>query len=58
VSERMKVRFECRDPHFFSSCPALCRASTPFFFRFKDVDGRDEPGHDESMQFDAIRKKP
>jgi len=29
-----------------------------FLFRFKDVDGRDEPGHDESMQFDAIRKKP
>jgi hypothetical protein len=22
------------------------------------MDGRDEPGHDELMQFDATRKKP
>ena len=30
-----------------SSCPALCRASTPFgSFRKQDVDGRDKPGHD------------
>jgi glyceraldehyde 3-phosphate dehydrogenase len=28
----------------FSSCPALCRAST--FFSQQDVDGRDKPGHD------------
>src|SRR6185437_4180171 len=30
-----------------SSCPALCRASTPFFFRRQGVDGRDKPGHDD-----------
>jgi hypothetical protein len=30
------------------SCPALCRASTPFFLPKKQgVDGRDKPGHDE-----------
>ncbi|AUC96422.1 hypothetical protein CWS35_20840 [Bradyrhizobium sp. SK17] len=29
------------------SCPALCRASTFWFPRDKDVDGRDKPGHDE-----------
>ena len=29
-----------------SSCPALCRASTPLQQQ-KDVDGRDKPGHDE-----------
>jgi precorrin-3B synthase len=30
----------------FSSCPALCRASTPNQSTTKDVDGRDKPGHD------------
>jgi hypothetical protein len=31
-----------------SSCPALCRASTSYLHLSKqDVDGRDEPGHDE-----------
>ena len=31
-----------------SSCPGLSRASTSFFMEEKqDVDGRDEPGHDE-----------
>jgi hypothetical protein len=31
-----------------SSCPTLCRASTSWLrFSKKDVDGRDEPGHDE-----------
>src|SRR5258705_13938629 len=29
-----------------TSCPVLCRASTPFFSR-RDVDGRDKAGHDE-----------
>src|SRR5581483_4418806 len=31
-----------------SSCPALCRASTPSLQKLskKDVDGRDKPGHD------------
>src|SRR5665213_2428087 len=31
------------------SCPALCRASTPYFAAIaskQDVDGRDKPGHD------------
>src|SRR3954447_7607735 len=33
---------------FLSSCPAACRASTSCVHRvFKDVDGRDKPGHDE-----------
>jgi hypothetical protein len=27
-----------------ASCPALCRASTPYFRCKQDVDGRDEPG--------------
>src|SRR4051812_18985846 len=49
------VRFEdrigearvMRWPSTFSSCPALCRASTSYFLRrCKDVDGRDKPGHD------------
>jgi hypothetical protein len=32
---------------FDSSCPRLSRASTSCFpGRFKDVDGRDKPGHD------------
>ncbi len=31
---------------FSSSCPALCRASTPSCRNLKDVDGRDKPGHD------------
>ena len=31
----------------FSSCPALCRASTSYQVA-KDVDGRDKPGHDGS----------
>jgi hypothetical protein len=32
----------------YSSCPALCRASTSFPDPSKkDVDGRDVPGHDE-----------
>jgi len=33
----------------FSSCPALCRASTSYFLvsATKDVDGRDKPGHDD-----------
>jgi hypothetical protein len=30
-----------------SSCPDLIRASTNFLPGIKDVDGRDEPGHDE-----------
>jgi hypothetical protein len=31
-----------------SSCPASCRASTPWFQHGKkDVDGRDKLGHDE-----------
>jgi len=33
-----------------SSCPALCRASTSWFPREKDVDGRDKPGHDEFVE--------
>ncbi len=44
-----------------SSCPALCRASTSFFARqeSKDVDGRDEPGHDESVrQFEKCLTPP
>jgi len=33
-----------------SSCPALCRASTSFFVRGKQgVDGRDKPGHDDTL---------
>ena len=33
-----------------TSCPALCRASTPYFFETEqDVDGRDKPGHDGVM---------
>src|SRR6266700_3964775 len=33
------------------SCPALCRASTSFFVSANQgVDGRDEPGHDESNE--------
>ncbi len=36
----------------YSSCPASCRASTSFFpFRREDVDGRDEPGHDDVTMF-------
>ena len=40
-----------------TSCPALCWASTPYFVRqFKDVDGRDEPGHDsvDRSRFAAV----
>src|SRR5689334_1770532 len=33
-----------------SSCPALCRASTPFFLAWQGVDGRDKPGHDVEGQ--------
>ncbi len=32
-----------------SSCPALCRVSTPSFPAPKDVDGRDKPGQDEKQ---------
>jgi hypothetical protein len=32
-----------------SSCPALCRVSTPSFQAPKDVDGRDKPGQDEKQ---------
>jgi hypothetical protein len=32
-----------------SSCPALCRASTPLFSEVKFVDGRVKPGHDEEF---------
>ncbi len=32
------------------SCPRLSRASTSFFpAKSEDVDGRDKPGHDESL---------
>jgi hypothetical protein len=31
----------------FSSCPALCRASTSSFVATKVVDGRVKPGHDD-----------
>src|SRR5437763_13917105 len=43
---RMSLSEAIRFP--FSSCPALCRASTSSFsvFHVQDVDGRDEPGHD------------
>jgi len=34
---------------FTSSCPALCRASTSST-KSKDVDGRDETGHDEKRR--------
>src|ERR1700757_308864 len=33
-----------------SSCPASRRASTPSFERSKDVDGQDEPGHDNEQR--------
>jgi hypothetical protein len=34
-----------------SSCPALCRASTPFLaVTLQDVDGRNKPGHDETLE--------
>src|SRR5262245_10765671 len=37
-----------------TSCPALCRASTPCFLEQKeDVDGRDKPGHDEENSGDG-----
>src|ERR1700730_6412200 len=32
---------------YTTSCPALCRASTSYVVAAKDVDGRDEPGHDD-----------
>src|SRR6185437_8263335 len=41
-----------------SSCPALCRASTPFFFRRQDVDGRDKPGHDDEGESSAAHLQP
>jgi hypothetical protein len=31
------------------SCPALCRASTPFSLKKQDVDGRVKPGHDAEL---------
>jgi hypothetical protein len=44
-----RMRFTRIQAHFPPpSCPALCRASTPFLLQGrKDVDGRDKPGHDE-----------
>jgi hypothetical protein len=33
-------------PQIEPSCPALCRASTPYSLNKKDVDGRAKPGHD------------
>jgi hypothetical protein len=45
-----------RSRHSRSSCPALCRASTPCFAtRQKGVDGRDKPGHDVWMGLRIIR---
>src|SRR6185437_5679581 len=41
-----------------SSCPALCRASTPFFFRRQGVDGRDKPGHDDEGESSAAHLQP
>jgi len=36
---------------FYPSCPALCRASTSFLLHeVEDVDGRDEPGHDDNQK--------
>src|SRR5260370_12851189 len=32
------------------ACPALCRASTSLSRLHEDVDGRDEPGHDELVE--------
>ena len=45
---RTDAEREVLDAYFANpSCPALCRASTSFCARSdKDVDGRDEPGHD------------
>jgi penicillin-binding protein 1C len=38
-----------------SSCPAACRASTNFIAAAKDVDGRDEPGHDGVEKRRSVR---
>jgi penicillin-binding protein 1C len=38
-----------------SSCPASCRASTNFIAAAKDVDGRDEPGHDGVRRARTVR---
>src|SRR5229473_4266055 len=42
----------------WSSCPALCRVSTPYFLGDEDVDGRDKPGHDELNTGRASRQRP
>src|SRR5262249_13389676 len=34
-------------PSSSSSCPALCRASTPYGLSTEGVDGRAKPGHDD-----------
>ena len=46
-NDRVAARRHCA---VRSSCPGLTRASTPFFIGGKDVDGRDEPGHDETTK--------
>jgi len=38
--------------------PGLVPGIHVFFFSGKDVDGRDKPGHDALMQFDAMRNTP
>jgi len=43
------------EPRTPSSCPALCRASTPFPAENEDVDGRDKPGHDGGGKRRAVR---
>src|SRR5229473_1040515 len=42
----------------WSSCPALCRVSTPYYLGDEDVDGRDKPGHDELNIGRASRQRP
>src|SRR6185295_2685975 len=54
--ERPKCRLRWH-PRLAPSCPALCRASTPYFLMKQDVDGRDKPGHDVASLLSVAKNR-
>jgi hypothetical protein len=52
----LKIQFEKADISVRHARP--CAGHPRLSFALQDVDGRDEPGHDELIQFDVTRKNP
>jgi hypothetical protein len=56
--EHVCVRSKESGPYSTIVMPGLVPGIHVFLFSVKGVDGRDKPGHDTLMQFDAMRNTP